>query len=122
MSIFCLGASFNYLVGLFYKQPIRQGVFGRPLLRRPLERHFGWFGLVAMLTGTLLGIGSLVLGLNGWPQARLWFWELLSAGAVLIGVQLVVSWFIMRALAELNQREVRVTRDLAGRGYGRVRA
>jgi glycosyltransferase involved in cell wall biosynthesis len=115
VSIFSLGASFNYLVALFYKRPIRQGVFGRPLFRRPLERHFGWLGLLVMVVGTLLGIGSLVLGLNGWPQTRLWFWELLSAGAVLVGLQLVASWFIMRALAELKQRELRVSNDLAGR-------
>ncbi len=115
VSIFSLGASFNYLVALFYKQPIRQGVFGRPLFKRPLERHFGWFGLLTMLIGTLLGIGSLVLGLNDWPQTRLWLWELLSAGAMLVGLQLVISWFIMRALAELNQRELRVSNDLLGR-------
>ena len=40
-SIFTLGISFNYLVSLFYKEPIRQGLFGRPLLSVPLERHFG---------------------------------------------------------------------------------
>lgn len=115
VSIFTLGASFNYLVALFYKRPIRQGIFGRPLFRRPLERHFGWFGLLAMLVAVLLGIGSLVLGLNGWPHTRLWFWELLCAALLLVGLQLVVSWFMMRALAELNQRELRVTSDLAGR-------
>ncbi len=115
VSIFTLGASFNYLVALFYKQPIRQGVFGRPLFKRPLERHFGWVGVLSMLVAILLGLGSLVLGVNGWPQARLWFWELLCAAMLLIGLQLVVSWFMMRALAELNQRELRVSYDLAGR-------
>lgn len=114
VSIFTLGASFNYLVALFYKRPIRQGIFGRPLFKKPLERHFGWFGLLAMLIASLLGIGSLVLGVNGWPQERLWFWELLCAAMLLIGLQLVISWFMMRALAELSQRELRVTDDLAG--------
>ncbi len=115
VSVFCLGATFNYLVALFYRRPIRQGVFGRPLFRRPLERHFGWAGALLMAVGALLGVGSLALGLNGWPQARLWFWELLSAGAVLVGLQLLVSWFIMRALAELNQRELRIAGDMQGR-------
>jgi hypothetical protein len=114
VSIFCLGATFNYLVALFYRRPIRQGLFGRPLFRRPLERHFGWIGGAVMGMGALLGVGSLILGLNGWPQARLWFWELLSAGGILVGLQLVISWFIMRALAELNQRELRVAGDLRG--------
>jgi glycosyltransferase involved in cell wall biosynthesis len=114
VSIFSLGATFNYLVALFYKEPVRQGILGKPLFRRPLERHFGWLGLVAMLVGILGGIGSLILGLNGWPPTRLWFWQLLSAGAALVGLQLVVSWFIMRALAELSAREVRIADDLQG--------
>ena len=115
VSIFSLGATFNYLVALFHKQPVRQGVWGKPLFNAPLERHFGWLGLVAMLLGIIGGLGSLILGLNGWPQTRLWFWQLLSAGTGLVGLQLVVSWFIMRALAELSEREVRVAGDLLGR-------
>jgi glycosyltransferase involved in cell wall biosynthesis len=115
VSLFCLGATFNYLVALFHQRPVRQGLFGRPLFRQPLERHFGWIGALLMLAGALLGIASLGLGLNGWPQARLWFWELLSAGAVLVGLQLVVSRVIMAALAELNQREPRIAGDMLGR-------
>jgi glycosyltransferase involved in cell wall biosynthesis len=115
VSIFSLGATFNYLVALFYRRPIRQGLFGKPLFRRPLERHFGWSGGLLMFVGALLGVGSLVLALNGWPQARLWFWELLSAGALLVGLQLVVSRFIMRALAELAQRDLRIAGDMQGR-------
>jgi len=115
VSIFSLGATFNYLVALFHKQPVRQGVWGKPLFNAPLERHFGWLGLVAMLLGTIGGLGSLILGMSGWSQTRLWFWQLLSAGAGLVGLQLVVSWFIMRALAELSEREVRVAGDLLGR-------
>ncbi len=114
VSIFSLGATFNYLVALFHKQPVRQGVWGKPLFSRPLERHFGWLGLVAMLLGATGGLGSLILGMSGWSQTRLWFWQLLSAGAGLVGLQLVVSWFIMRALAELSEREVRVAGDLLG--------
>ena len=114
VSIFSLGATFNYLVALFHKQPVRQGVWGKPLFSKPLERHFGWLGLVAMLLGATGGLGSLILGMSGWSQTRLWFWQLLSAGAGLVGLQLVVSWFIMRALAELSEREVRVAGDLLG--------
>lgn len=43
-SIFTLGISFNYMVSLFYREPIKQGLFGRPLLSVPLDRHFWWMG------------------------------------------------------------------------------
>jgi glycosyltransferase involved in cell wall biosynthesis len=115
VSIFALGAMFNYLVSLFYKRPIRQGLFGKPLFRAPLERQFGWLGLVGLGVGGILAIGSLVLGAKGWPVERLWFWLLMAAGSALVGLQLVISWFIMRVLAELNQREARVAGDLRGR-------
>ena len=114
VSLFTLGATFNYLVGLFYKQPIRQGLFGKPLFAQPLERHFGWIGALGMLGGAALAIVLLFLGLRGWPIDRLWFWLLLAAMATIIGMQLVVSWFIMRALEELSQRERRVISDMEG--------
>jgi hypothetical protein len=115
VSIFALGAMFNYLVTLFYKRPIRQGLFGKPLFRLPLERQFGWLGFVGLGVGGILAIGSLVLGAQGWPVERLWFWLLMAAGSALVGLQLVISWFIMRVLAELSQREARVAGDLRGR-------
>lgn len=118
VSIFTLGAMFNYLVAIFYKQPIRQGLFGRPILRSPLDRHFGWMGLVAMLGGAAIGIASLAAGLRGWEVTRLWFWLLLSAMAVIVGLQLVISWFIMRVLEELSQRETRVADDMLGSEIG----
>lgn len=114
VSLFALGATFNYLVGLFYKQPIRQGLFGRPMFAQPLERHFGWIGVLGIVGGTALAIVLLFLGLSGWPIERLWFWLLLAAMATIIGMQLVVSWFIMRALEELSQRERRVVSDMEG--------
>ena len=44
VSLFILGAMFNYLVSLFYTQPVRQGLFGKPVLNTPLDRHFWWMG------------------------------------------------------------------------------
>ena len=35
VSTFALGATFNYLVSLFYDRPIRQGLFRKPLFKRP---------------------------------------------------------------------------------------
>lgn len=112
VSIFALGATFNYLVAIFYKQPIRQGLFGKPIFNPPLDRHFWWMGLVAMAAGVLTGIATLLLSLNGWPLDRVWLWQLLAAMATLVGLQLLISWFIMRALEELSQREVRVAEDM----------
>jgi glycosyltransferase involved in cell wall biosynthesis len=115
VTLFSLGATFNYLVSLFHKRPIRQGLFGNPVFDRPLERHFGWMGLVAMAAGLALGAGSLGFALGGWPMERLWLYLLGAAMLVLTGLQLSVFWVIMRVLEELNQREILVNRDLEGR-------
>ncbi len=115
VSIFALGATFNYLVSLFYKRPVRQGLFGRRIFCKPLDRHFWWMGLLGMAAGIALGAASLALGMNGWDITRLWFWQLLAAMSGLVGLQLLISWFIMRALEELSQRDLRVAGDLVGR-------
>ena len=115
VTLFSLGATFNYLVSLFHKQPIRQGLFGNPVFDRPLERHFGWMGLVAMAAGLVLGAGSLGFALGGWPMERLWLYLLGAAMLVLTGLQLSVFWVIMRVLEELSRREVLVNQDLEGR-------
>jgi glycosyltransferase involved in cell wall biosynthesis len=115
VSIFALGATFNYLVSLFHKEPIRQGLFGRPIFDPPLDRQFGWMGLVAVLAGLLAGGISLGFGFAGWPVSRLWLYLLGSAMLILIGVQLMVSWVVMRVLEGLNQRELLVSADLNGR-------
>lgn len=106
ISTFALGATFNYLVSLFYKRPIRQGLFGRPLLKKPLERYFVWLGLASLAVGVILAGISLVLGINGWEIARLWLYLVGSAMFILIGVQLVIYWILMRVLEELSQREI----------------
>jgi glycosyltransferase involved in cell wall biosynthesis len=115
VSIFALGATCNYLVALFYKRPIRQGLFGKPIFRTPLDRQFGWLGLIGMAVGIGLGLAALVLSNNGWPLTRLWLWLLLAAMSSLVGLQLLISWFLMRALEELSLRELRVADDMAGR-------
>ena len=112
-SIFTLGISFNYMVSLFYKEPIRQGLFGRPLLSVPLDRHFWWMGGLALLAGFFLGIASLLLGLNGWDIARIWLYMLASAMLILTGVQLLIYWIQLRVLDELSQRDSLVVQELA---------
>ena len=115
VSVFSLGATFNYLVSLFHKEPVRQGLFGRPIFDPPLDRQFGWMGLVAVLAGLVAGAVSLGFGFAGWPVSRLWLYLLGSAMLILVGVQLMVSWVLMRVLEGLNQRELLVTADLNGR-------
>lgn len=113
ISVFSLGITFNYLVSLFYKEPIRQGLFGRPLFKQPLDRHFWWMGAGMLLLGVLIGIGSLLLGLNGWTIQRLWLYLLGSALFAIVGVQLIISWIVLRVLDELSQREHLIAKDLS---------
>ena len=115
VSVFALGATFNYLVSLFHKEPIRQGLFGRPIFDPPLDRQFGWLGLLAVLTGLVAGAISLGFGFAGWPVSRLWLYLLGSVMLILVGVQLMIYWVIMRVLEGLNQRELLVSVDLNGR-------
>ena len=112
ISFYALGATFNYLVSLFYHQPIRQGLFGKPVFKTPLDRQFGWMGLVTLILGVIVGMVSLILGMNGWEMARLWLYLLCSAMFILIGVELVIFWLLMRVLEELSQRDGLVEKDL----------
>jgi glycosyltransferase involved in cell wall biosynthesis len=104
ISVFALGSTFNYLVSLFYKEPIRQGLFGKPIFNPSLDHYFGWIGLGAVLAGLLLGGASTILGVNGWEISRLWLYLLGSAMFILVGVQLIIYWILMRVLEELSQR------------------
>ncbi|MBE9479383.1 MAG: glycosyltransferase family 2 protein [Chloroflexi bacterium] len=111
LSLFALGSTFNYLVSLFYKRPIRQGLFGKPIFSPSLDHHFGWLGLLSLFLGLVLGGVSLVLGMNGWDIARLWLYLLGSAMLVLLGAQLVIYWVLMRVLEELSHREISTGED-----------
>jgi hypothetical protein len=112
ISIFALGATFNYLVSLFYKQPIRQGLFGRPLFKVSLDKYFAWIGLISLFLGLVIGVVSLLLGINGWVIDRLWLYLMGSAMFILVGVQLIIYWILMRVLDELSQREMLTQKDL----------
>lgn len=112
LDLFALGITFNYLVSLFYKKPIRQGLFGKPIFKTPLDQQFGWMGILAVLAGLAIAIVSLALGIGGWPIERLWFYLLSSALSFLVGVQLVIYWLLLRVLDELNQRELLTRQDM----------
>lgn len=111
--LFALGATFNYAVALFHGDGIiQQGLFGRPIFDPPLDRHFWWMGLLSILGGLTLGGVSLRLGMNGWPIDRLWLYLLAGTMLMLMGVQLVIFWVIMRVLEELSGRAAAVEADM----------
>jgi glycosyltransferase involved in cell wall biosynthesis len=113
-SLFALGATFNYLVSLFYKKEIRQGLFGKPIFDPSLDHQFGWMGLVILVIGLFLGALSTFLGLTGWDIARLWLYLLGSSLLILLGSQLIIYWLLMRVLEQLSQRDMLVAADLNG--------
>jgi glycosyltransferase involved in cell wall biosynthesis len=111
-SIFSLGITFNYMVSLFYKEPIRQGLFGEPVFDASVDRNFWWMGAIALLLGSAIGIASIILGTQGWDINRLWFYMLGSAMLILTGIQLFIYWVQMRVLEELSEREVLIAKAL----------
>ena len=112
ISVFAFGATFNYLVSLFYPQPIRQGVFGKPVFKKPLEQSFGWMGLLLVLVSIAIGIISLVIGISQANVLRMWLYLLGSALFALTGFQMVIYWALMRVLAELSRRKDLVQQDM----------
>lgn len=102
VTVFSLGASFNYLVSLFYNRPIRQGLLRKPLLTRPIEDLFLPFGLTAGVLGISLSVASVVLALQGWPIERLWLYLTLSAMSVLVGIQFISWWLMASVLRQLS--------------------
>jgi len=117
VTLFSLGAVFNYLVSLFHQRPIRQGLFGKPVFAQPLERHFGWVGLLAIVVGLVVGVVSLSLSSSGWPIERLWLYLMGAAMSLVVGLQLSVFWLIMQVLGELSQRAGQVADDMNGKPY-----
>jgi glycosyltransferase involved in cell wall biosynthesis len=112
VSMYALGATFNYLVSLFYHRPIRQGLLGRPMFKKPLDRHFGWLGLVALLVGLVISISSLALGISGWEISRLWLYLLGGALFMLVGMQFMIYWILIQVLDQLSQRELHTQQDM----------
>jgi hypothetical protein len=112
INIFALGVTFNYLVSLFYKKPIRQGLFGKPIFKTPLDQQFGWMGITSMLVSLVIVTVALALGANGWEIGRLWFYLLSSALLFLAGIQLFIYWLLLRVLEELSKREFLTKHDM----------
>ncbi|MGE0464670.1 MAG: glycosyltransferase family 2 protein [Vicinamibacterales bacterium] len=112
VSLFSLGTSFNRLVALFHRRPIKQAQLVTRLLGPLPERYFGWIGLAFSTVGAVLGVSSLVLGLNGWEITRLWLWLLGSALFVLVGVQLMLFWMLIEVLDAIDARDEHIGAEL----------
>lgn len=109
VNLFSTGAVFNYIVSLFHRRPVRQGLFGRPVFRQPIERRFGTIGLVMFLVGVALFVAAAVLPSGIEPA---WFLLVPSAMFVMTGIQLGTSWLLVYLLTELSKRDLKVEADL----------
>jgi hypothetical protein len=106
VSICVLAIIFDQLVGLFHRKSVKRNRFTRlisPLFR---GRRFGWLGLVLVFLGSGIAVSAVSLGLTGWPIDRLWLWLIGSALFLLVGIQLLISWLILRVLEALRERFV----------------
>jgi glycosyltransferase involved in cell wall biosynthesis len=112
ISVFTLGVTFNYLVSMFHKRPVRQGLFGRSVFKLLPNHLFGLWGTLGVLVGLVIGVVSISIGVNRWELAWLCLSLLGSAMFILIGIQLLIYWLLIRVLEELSQREILAQEDL----------
>jgi acetyltransferase-like isoleucine patch superfamily enzyme len=111
VSTFALGITFNYLTALLHREPTPL-TRHTTILGRPIDHQFGWLGAVVFLGGITVAVTSLALALQGWEISRLWLWLLGSALFTLVGLQLFISWVLMRVMEALNERPVKVTDEM----------
>lgn len=112
VTLYTTGTTFSYVVALFHRRPIRQGLFGRRGNGRRIEKHYWWLGLLAIVGGFATYLAAVLFDLTNPALATSWFAPVVSALLVLTGVQLVSAWSLARVLAELSRREVEAEADL----------
>lgn len=112
ITLYTTGTSFSYIVALFHKRPIRQGMFGPRGNGRRIEKHYWWLGILAVLAGILVYIIAVAFHLTDPSLQASWFAPVVSALLVLAGLQLMSAWGLARVLAELSVREGHAARDL----------
>jgi len=114
VNLFSIGTAFNWVVGLFHRRPIRQGLFGRPIFNKPMEMKFGTMGALMLAVGAFLFIVALFAG----RTEPAWHLLIPSAMFVMTGVQLGTSWMLVKTLATLSTRELKTEIDLGLNGDG----
>jgi glycosyltransferase involved in cell wall biosynthesis len=112
ITLYTTGTSFSYIVALFHKRPIRQGLLGPRGNGRKIEKHYWWLGLLAVLAGVGLYAAAVLFNLTAPSNSASWFVPVASALMVLTGVQLVSAWGLARVLAELSLRDGLAAHDL----------
>ncbi len=112
VTLYTTGTSFSYIVALFHKRPIRQGMFGRRGNGRKIEKHYWWLGIVSIIVGVIVYGISVAFHLTDPNQSASWFTPTVSALLVLTGLQLMSAWGLARVLAELSVREGHTARDM----------
>ncbi|HMO57668.1 MAG TPA: glycosyltransferase family 2 protein [Roseiflexaceae bacterium] len=112
ITLYTTGTSFSYIVALFHRRSIRQGMFGPRGNGRKIEKHYWWLGLLSILGGVGVYAAAVAFDLTNPALATSWFAPVASALMVLTGVQLVSAWSLARVLAELSIREGQASDDL----------
>lgn len=102
VSVYAFGATFNSLAALSRGERAASRI----------DRHFGWLGLTSIAVGLVIALLTVILNAANWDLGRVFFYLLGSAMFVVIGVQLIVSWVLMRVLEELSERARLAARDL----------
>ncbi len=113
VSVFSLGIMFSYLIAIFTQRPVQRGMFGRVIFDPPLDYAFGWIGVMAAAAGIFISGAVLVQLLQKGSLEALWLWLLFGALLVFVGMQLVMTWIVLRVLDELAARDNTAQRDLA---------
>ncbi|GIL15461.1 MAG: glycosyl transferase [Chloroflexota bacterium] len=111
-SVFSLGVMFSYLIAIFTDKPVRRGMFGRVIFDPPLDYSFGWLGGLTASAGIVVSIAAFGMSLSGAKFEQLWLWFLLGALLLMVGVQLGISYVVIRVLDELTRRHASTQRDL----------
>ena len=109
VNVFAIGTTFNYVVSLFHKRQIRQGLLGRPIFSVPLETHFGWLGLVSILGGFVIYALAVWLQWTSPASTAPWFAPAVSAIMVLTGIQLITSWLLVIDVLSNRSRQIQDT-------------
>jgi hypothetical protein len=114
VTLYTTGTSFSYIVRLFHRRNIRQGLVGQRGNGRRLERHYWWLGILTIIGGVACYAAAVAADLTAPTAPAPWFAPVVSAMLVLTGVQLVSAWALARLLAELSLRSTRAQEDMAG--------